>query len=405
MLKDYFSFAWSNLVHKKIRGWLTLLGILIGVSAVVSLIGLGDGLKAAVSAQFGISTTEVITIQAGGLSGQGPPGTSVVNPLTHKDLKSINNIPSVDFSVVRIIEQSKLVFNDVASFGLTLNIPDGEQRKFSYDSFDFEPATGRLLKDGDIGKVNLGYNFGTLKSGFDKAIRVGNLIEIKGKNFEVIGIFEKKGSFAFDNMVLINTKDIMDLIEDPDRIDVIVTKVKNKDLLSSAKVDIEKSLRKTRNVDLGDEDFSVETPEALFSTVTDVLSGVQVFIAMIASISILVGAIGIVNTMTTSVFERKKQIGIMKAIGAKNSDIFFQFFLESGLMGFIGGLIGVIIGQAIAFIGTVSINNFIGAEVPLSVNFVLILSALIGSFLIGSVAGIVPAMKAAKENPVDALRG
>ena len=130
----------------------------------------------------------------------------------------------------------------------------------------------------------------------------------------------------------------------------------------------------------------------------------QIFIVIIASISILVGALGIVNTMTTSVLERKKEIGIMKSVGATNGQIFLQFFIESGLLGLVGGLVGVILGSIIGFVGTKGINNFIGAELSPEINILLIFSSLVGSFMIGAIAGIVPAMKAAKENPVEALR-
>jgi len=140
-------------------------------------------------------------------------------------------------------------------------------------------------------------------------------------------------------------------------------------------------------------------------TVNSVLGGVQAFIIIIASISILVGALGIVNTMTTSVLERRKEIGIMKAIGAKNSQVFMQFFFESGMLGFIGGLVGVILGTLISVGGIIGINGFIGSELALSIDFVLIGGALVGSFLIGAIAGIAPAMQAAKQNPVEALRG
>ena len=164
-------------------------------------------------------------------------------------------------------------------------------------------------------------------------------------------------------------------------------------------------MRKTRDVKKGEEDFEVSTPDAALSQVNDVLTGVQIFIVMIASISIIVGAIGIINTMTTSVLERRKEIGIMKAIGARNSDIFFQFFIESGLMGLVGGIVGVIIGVLIGYMGTVGINNFVGSESEPSISLVLISLTLFGSFIIGSIAGIIPALRAARQNPVDALRG
>jgi putative ABC transport system permease protein len=102
--------------------------------------------------------------------------------------------------------------------------------------------------------------------------------------------------------------------------------------------------------------------------------------------------------------ERVKEIGIMKAIGAKNSDIFFQFFIEAGLLGFVGGVIGVLVGTGLGFLGIQGINSFIGASTPFNLNIFLIVGTLFGSFLIGSVSGISPAMMAAKLNPVEALR-
>jgi putative ABC transport system permease protein len=402
-LKDYFYLAFDNFVHRKIRSWLTLLGILIGVTAVVSLISLGDGLKLAVTSQFGISSTEVISVQAGGLS-FGPPGSGAVTPLTKKDVDEIKKLPSVDFSVARIVEQGKLEFDKKVSLGFATNFPDGNERKFLYDTLEFRAEKGRLLKDGDINKVILGNNFGEDKVGFGKKIFPGDTISFKDESFEVVGILEKKGSFIFDNIVGMNAEPLEDLMENPDRVDVIAVKIKDKSLMDKAKLEIEKLLRKNRGVKEGQEDFQVQTPQAALSTINDVLTGVQIFIVLIASISIFVGSVGIINTMTTSVMERKKQIGIMKSIGAKNSDIFFQFFIESGLMGFLGGLVGVILGELIAFVGTIGINSFIGSESGFKLNFMLIILTLFGSFLIGAVSGIVPAVNAARQNPVESLR-
>ena len=132
---------------------------------------------------------------------------------------------------------------------------------------------------------------------------------------------------------------------------------------------------------------------------------IPIFIVIIASLSILIGMIGIINTMTTAVLERKKEIGIMKAIGAKNKDIFWQFFIESGLLGLIGGIVGVVVGLLIGVGGTGMINNLIGAEVALDIDWLLVGITLVGSFLVGGLAGVFPAIKAAKQNPVEALRG
>ena len=270
---------------------------------------------------------------------------------------------------------------------------------------EVEAEVGRLLKDGDNNKVVLGYSFYGGDVGLDKEIVPGDSVLIQDEKFEVVGITEKKGSFIFDNIVHMNENSLIDLFDTGNEVDVIAVKVKDQNLIPKAKEDIEKLLRKRRDVRVGEEDFSVETPQAALANLGNILNGVRLFVIMIASISIIVGAVGIVNTMLTSVTERRKEIGIMKSIGARNSNIFIQFFIEAGLMGFIGGLVGTIFGTAIAYFGTLGINNWIGSTASVGVDFSVIFFALLGSFLIGSVAGIIPAMRAAHENPVDALRG
>ena len=405
MRGDYIFLAFENLKHRGIRSWLTLIGIFIGITSVVALISLGNGLQMAVNSQFGISSTEIISVQAGGIGFAGPPGSGDVNPLTVDDLDEIKKISSVKRAIRRNLPTGKLEFNDIAVFGMAVNIPDGDDREFVYEVLNFEEAlVGRLLKDGDNNKGVLGYNFYANKVGLEKSIKPGDKILLQEKKFEVIGITKKQGSFIFDNMVYVNEEPLADLFDYGDEIDIIAVQVKDKELMNSTKEEIEKVLRKTRDVKLGEEDFEVSTPEATLETVNNVLGGVRAFILIIASLSIFIGAIGIVNTMTTSVMERKKEIGIMKSIGATNGQIFLQFFVESGLLGLVGGLIGVIVGIIIGFAGTAALNNFIGAETVSQINWILIISSLIGSFMIGAIAGIVPAISAAKENPVEALR-
>jgi len=405
MLRDSFFLAFRNIRHKGLRSWLTIIGIFIGITTVVALISLGNGLKAAVNSQFGISSTEVITVQAGGLNSYGPPGSGAVNPLTLEDLEAIKRLGTVEKAIRRNIESGKLEFNDKVQFGFAGSIPDGEDRDFVYDMMELEAEVGRLLKDGDGKKIVLGYNFYVDKAGYGKIIKPGDIVLIQDERFEVVGIAKKQGSFLFDNVVYMNNGPLEELMGYGEDIGVIAVKVKNKDLMEEAKKEIEKALRKTRGVDEGEEDFEVSTPEAALGAVNQVLTGVGIFVGLVAGISILVGAIGIVNTMTTSVLERKKEIGIMKAIGAKNQHIFMLFFIESGLMGLIGGIFGVLVGISLGYGGTSAINNFIGITTKVEIDYVLIALTLVGSFLIGSIAGISPAMQAAKQNPVDSLRG
>ncbi|MFA4960707.1 MAG: ABC transporter permease [Candidatus Pacearchaeota archaeon] len=403
MIVDYFNLALKNLRHRGIRSWLTLIGIFIGVAAVVSLISLGAGLRMAVISQFGISSTEVITIQAGGLN-MGPPGSGVTIPLREGDVDAISRISEVEVAFGQIISTAKIEFNNRIDFVYMTSVPEGVDRDLANEINDIEIEYGRNLKESDGKKVVLGANFHD-DGKFGRVVRPGDKVLIFDEEYEVVGITKKKGSFVLDNVIIINEQLLRDLIDYDDKVDVILAKVRNKDLMDRAKEKIEKVMRQRRDVDIGKEDFSVSTPEATLEMVNQILGGVQAFIIIIASISIFVGAIGIVNTMTTSVLERRGEIGIMKAIGAKNSQIFFQFLIEAGLLGLVGGALGVICGVGIGYLGIVGINNFLGSEMTPEINFLLIFGSLIGSFIIGSVSGILPAMRAANQNPVEALRG
>lgn len=404
MIQDYFVLAFKNLKHRGVRSWLTLIGIFVGVTAVVALISLGNGLQFAVSSQFGISTTELITVQAGGLTG-GPPGSFVVNPLTTQDLNAIKGLSNVKRAIARDIAQGKIEFNKKLIFGYAVSVPSGPDRQFMYEQLNGGAVSGRLLSDSDTGKVVLGYSYYVNKMGLGKDVVPGNRITIKGKEFTIVGILAKQGSFLFDNSIYMNEADLKSLFNKGDKVDAILVQPTDKNNLNRTQIDIENLLLQRRHVKKSSEDFTISTPAASLANINSILQGVQIFIAIVASISIFIGAIGIVNTMTTSVWERKREIGIMKSVGAKNSNIFFQFFVEAGLLGFLGGLIGLIFGSLLGFVGVVGINGFLNTTLVPHINFGLIFFSLFGSFLIGAVSGIVPAMRASRQNPVEALRG
>ena len=408
MIKDLFSLAFKNLKSRGIRSWLTLLGIFIGVTAVVSLISLGNGLQMAVASQFGVSANELITVQAGGLSGYGPPGSTVVDSITRDDAEAIARLSSVKNTVARNIESSQIEFNSNIQYRYVGSMPrEKEDIKLIYTQLDMKPLLGRNLKGSDSGKVMLGYNYYANEEEWGgKKITPGKSIEVSGREFEVIGIVEKKGSLIMDNVVFMMEDDMDEIFDFGEDADVIVVEPKRKDEagIDRTKEDVEKLLRQRRDVDEGEEDFEVSTPESSLATINSVLEGVQIFIVIVASISIFIGLIGIINTMTTSVLERRKEIGTTKSIGARNEHIFSQFFIESSLLGLVGGLVGALFGTVIGFIGIFGINNWIGTDLTPNIDFILISMTLAGSFLIGGIAGIVPAMQAAKQNPVEALR-
>jgi len=404
MLKDYSRFAINGIKNRKLRSWLTMIGIIIGITAVVSLIGIGQGLKVAISSQFGDIGTDKLTVMASG--GMGPPGTGVVTPLTKDNAKKIEQVNGVKTAIGRLTRSIKLEYNDHISFGMAASMAEGDGRKLIESAMNLEAEKGRLLRDGDTKKTVLGNNFGEKDSQFEKQISVGSNVLIQDEKFEVVGILEETGSFAVDGIVFMEEDDLRKILDtSDDEYDIIVAQVHPNADIKAVQENIEKVMRKERDVKVGEEDFTVQTPQAVLAQVNSTLFAVQLFVYIIAAISIIVGGIGIMNTMFTSVLERTKEIGIMKSIGAKNSTIFSLFFIESGLIGSIGGIIGAAVGismaMGLAFAGRMALGSeLIRAEISIW----LVLGSIFGSFLLGSIFGVIPAIRASKLNPVDALR-
>ena len=405
MLKDYFIYSVRNLRSRQLRSWLTMIGIFIGIAAVVSLIGLGEGLRVAISSQFGFLGPDILSVQASGLAFAGPPGTAVVEPLNDDLADKIARINGVQSAFNRYIESATVEFNDRQVIRFGASVPEGDSRKIFETMVNLKAEQGRLLKDGDSKKVILGNNFKE-DSIFGRGVKVGDKILIKGVDFEVVGILEKKGSFIFDDNMLVNEQAMVDFLgTEKGNVDVIAVKVDDPDKVNEIKGNIEKLMRKERNVDKGEENFQVQSPQQILETLNSALFAVQLFVYIIASISLAVGGIGIMNTMYTSVLERTKEIGIMKSIGAKNSAIFTIFFIESGLLGMIGGIIGIILGLTFAFGLSALGRLLLGTElIQASISLILVFGALFFSFALGTIFGVLPAYQASKLSPVESLR-
>jgi len=406
MIADYFRIAFRNLSRRRLRSWLTLIGIIIGITSVVALIGLGQGLETAITGIFGTLGTDLLTITAEG--GFGPPGTNVQNPLTKENLDDISKIRGVNMAAGRLIETGRLEFNEKVLVGAAASLPEGDGRKLLIEKIGLEAEEGRILKEGERGKVLIGNNLGSedLETYLGKRMAPGQQVRIEGDAYEIVGILEKQGSPLFDNMVMMNEDDLRQTFGvDPDIYDIIVAQVENTDDIVQVRQSIERYLRKERDVDVGEEDFSVQTPEGNLADVNSVLTGVQIFVYVIAGISIVVGGFGVMNTMFTSVLERTRDIGIMKSIGAKNINIFYLFFVESGLIGMVGGIIGAILGISIASAVAAVGRSALGTDlIQTDISVWLVAGSIGGSFLLGSIFGIIPAIKASGMHPVDALR-
>jgi len=393
-----------------------MVGIFIGIAAVVGLISLGQGLQSAVTAQFATLSTDKLTIQNAG-TGFGPPGSTSIEKLNEHDLKVIKGVRGVEYVIPRLVRMIKIDYNNIGQFKYIGDIPDdSELADVVYESIGLDAKEGRLLKSGDSGKVVIGSNIAK-KEEFGKAIEVGKNINIQGKNFQVIGILKKGSSFQVNDIVMMLSSDMKDLLDIDDEIDMIIAQVEEPKEIKEVGDRIEKEMRKDRNLDLGEEDFSVQTPLEAISAVNSVLTSINVVVVGIAMISLIVGGIGIANTMYTSVLERRREIGTMKAVGAKNSDVLFIFLIESGLLGLVGGLIGVAIGLGMALGVASGANNYFGLEIiTISLSNTLsifgmeitllniIFLSIIFSFFIGILFGVIPSYQASKLKPVDALR-
>lgn len=402
---EYLALSAGNLRKRKLRSWLTMVGIFIGIAAVVSLIGLGEGLRIAILSQFGFLGTDILSVRAAGIDFAGPPGTGAAKPLTDDLAAMINKVPGVETAFNRYIESGTIEFNDRQAIGYAISMPEGENRKTVERIVNAEAGQGRLLKDGDGKKIVLGHEF-SQDNIFGKGISAGNSVLMNGMEFEVAGILEKKGSFIMDSAVLINENALFDYLrEDDGTVEIIAVKVKDPDSMDSVKADVEEFLRKERDVKKGEEDFVVESPQQSLEAMNSTLFAVQLFVYIIALISLAVGGIGIMNTMYTSVLERTKEIGIMKSIGAKNSTIFTIYFFESGLLGMTGGVIGIAAGFAIAYGLAGAGRALLGSElIQANISLGLVIGTLLFSFVLGTGFGVLPAVQASRLQPIEAVR-
>ncbi len=240
---------------------------------------------------------------------------------------------------------------------------------------------------------------------FKKGVDVGDKIKINDQKFRVVGIYKPFGNPDDDSSVGIPLETARELFDEPDELFVIMARTKDGFNTADVAEDIKEKLRRDRGLKEGEEDFTVQTYEQLREGAGVVLDIVHLFLIGIASISLMVGGVGIMNTMYTSVLERTREIGVMKAIGARNSDIMMIFLIESGIMGMVGGAIGVVIGIALSKIVEYVAEQELGMVLlKANVSIELILGALTFSFLVGCISGILPARQASKLNPVDALR-
>ena len=409
-LRKSLELAWNILAHSRLRSWLTIIGIVIGIAAVVSIVSVSQGAQRTIEERFGRLGADIITVSPGfsramGFRGPGDfggNGGADQEDLTDKDVLVLKSIPNVKFVMGQVSGRAEIKYLGSSGEVSITGVDTDVWKDITTDELE----SGRYLTKGDMYSVVIGHRRAV--SFFDKEVQINRQITIEGRIFKVVGIFKEGEN---DNAVIIPLEPARDLLEDidEDEFSSITVKVDDiNEIVNKTIPAIEKKLMLSRGI-LKDEDkdFTVSSPLEMQSTITQTLNTMSIFLGAIAAISLVVGAVGISNTMFTSVLEKTKEIGVMKAIGAKNRDILFIFLFNSGMIGFVGGLGGVILGS----IASGYISLLVGGNGGMARMFGntalspgLLIFAFLFSIILGMIAGAIPAYRASRLKPVDALR-
>ena len=405
-LVDVFLYAWKNLRTTKLRSYLTIIGVVIGVMALVTVTAISDGVQDDIKDQlaaFGTDKMFIVPIDiTSGSSRSFASGFSqgaTSGKLFQKDADAIAAIPGVKSIARMVYGRTSVEFKKKA---ITATIY-GSDASFldQWDNY-MEIESGRMYKDSETGVVLLGNDAANEMFGKDQ-IAVGNILVINGNDYRVVGILKKIGtslSTADDSSIYIPFEDGKEEFKSQlskNEIQFISLQISEGYEVNSIKDAIESKLIAYHKVKSDEKDFTVVTSDVINETIGSVISALGIFLFFITMIATLVGAVGIMNTMFMGVLERVREIGVLKAVGATQNDILLIFVSEAAILGFIGGTIGLAIGAMILFIA----GQF---GVPYSLSPRIILFAFIFSAFVGSVAGFIPARQAARLDPVDALR-
>ncbi len=403
-LLDIVNYSVNSLRERHMRSWLTMLGIVIGIAAVVSLLTIGQGFNEEIANQledFGSNTVFVAPIaeSQGAAAAFGSNIAPSAGKLFEKDVERLKKIPELE-ELNRLIRGRATV--DFKGTAITATIEGIEPGIFEKTSL-VEVESGRFLVDNDQRVAVIGSTIS--EESFDNnKVAVNSFLEINGKKFRVIGVLkESAGGFSFsqsDTAIMVPFEDARELFKESlaeGEIGAIAAKIQDGADVDEVIDQMILELSASHKIRSDDRDFSVISPKTIQESIGSILGLVTGFLGAIAGISLIVGGVGIANSMFTSVIERTHEIGVLKAIGATESDIMKIFVFESGALGGIGGLVGTIIGTLVALAA-----GLIG--VPVSISPTIILFGILFSIIIGLLSGFIPARRAAKLSPVDALR-
>ncbi|NWF86296.1 ABC transporter permease [Candidatus Bathyarchaeota archaeon] len=407
--------AWENLTQRKLRASLTTLGVVIGIAAIIGLAALGEGFRLEIREriQQGFELNVLIVIPGSFTAALRPP-------FIPQEVNSVRNVTGVALVAPLITLPQVKIYNEtnqrINAFTVgAVNFSEMTQMVGER----FIPIEGEIPGEDENDTIVLGYRACFLNE-TTRLARVGDNVTVLqinvSKTLRVAAILGKGGTPGitnFDNWAFIPTKTAVQLMEGEEAYNLILVKVSDIEQSEQVANDIE-------NVFENPYAISVLVPIAFVRQVDRILAIVQLFLMAIASISLLVAGIGIMNIMTVSVMERTREIGILKAIGAKSRTVLAMFLSEAVLVGMVGGLIGILTGYGLSFVLSYGLSNFIqpqqqdtafqspGVQQSMAIRPVFSLEWTIIAFIFAVIVciifGLYPARKASKLNPVDALR-
>lgn len=398
-IKDVLSETYSSLSANKARSGLTMLGIVIGIASVIAMVSIGNGAKASIQSSIEGLGSNLLTIIPGIVQpGRGivSSGRGAAQTLKNEDadvVKAIDGVAAVApetssrFQVVATGNNTNTTITGVTPDYLTVHNVEIANGSFISDAN--ERSIGRQAVLGATVATDL----------FADNDPLGKTIRINKVNFTVIGVMNTKGGAGFsgpDNMIFVPLSTMQKILSGADYLSMMSVSVADKNQMAEVKGLVTNALLDKHHI--VEADFSIISQEDILGTLTTVIDTFTLFLAAIASISLLVGGIGIMNMMLTTVTERTREIGLRKAIGAKRSDINTQFLTEAIMLTFIGGFLGIVLGWLISFV--VTSTGIVTTQVTLS----SVLLAFGVSAGIGIVFGYYPARRAGMLNPIDALR-
>jgi len=417
MLVTLFKMALNSLKINKGRSILTVLGIIIGTTAVIAVLSIGQAIKGLIIEQieaFGSNyiQIEVKTPQTSHTSTENSfsmVGGSVVTTLKESDAKAMLRHPNVTNYYGAVLGQDTVNYKSelkkATLFGVNASFIDIDTGKVEYGRFFTDDEDNSLTKVAVLGA--------TLKDNlFGDNDAIGQLIKVGKETFTVIGVMKKRGaSFGFDmdTMAILPVKTLQKKILGTDYLMMVIVTLKDINQASSTALDLEDILRERHNiisngVDKNKDDFAITTMADAMAMTATIINGIQILLIALGAISLIVGGVGIMNIMYVSVMERMYEIGLRKAVGAHSHDILLQFLFEAVIITLIGAILGIIVGITLAFLVSAVASQIGFSGWKFSVSFSGMGLAAGMSLLIGLTFGLYPAQKAAGMNPIEALR-